>query len=206
MSDTAKSKASGFALVAVGFGPLLSFIAAYFFVPAPEPRRILVATAIFMAATIAAAIAWRIRGTARPPFSWLSTALLMVMGGLTLWLQDEVFIKVLPTVQGGLAAALAVSVLLTGYPRPEFLLKEDRINMDMAGWRRLFGYGAGVAILLALLNEAVWRNASTGFWITFQLWGRLGVVVLCAVLAMPLLRNAGVSCNVPAAGASNPGE
>jgi intracellular septation protein len=133
------------------------------------------------------------------PLSWVSRLLVVAMGGLTLWLRDDTFIKMKPTLQYGLATVLAGSSLLTGVPRLQRLMKSGNLGgLDQELVRKLFGHGIFASLSMALINEVIWRHCSTGFWVWFQLWGRFPITLLYAAAVFPILKRHGVLCKRPA--------
>ena len=84
--------------LALDFGPLAVFFLANAFAPVAKEQRIFVATAAFMAAIAVAVIVSRWRTGQVAPMLWFTAAIVAVFGGLTLWLHDETFIKVKPTI------------------------------------------------------------------------------------------------------------
>ena len=163
------------------YGPLVVFFAAY------AGTNLLWATAALMAATVVAlglslAVARRV-----PLMPLVTAAVVGVFGGLTLWLQDETFIKMKPTVVQGLFAAILLGGLATGRPLLKPLMGAAW-PMDDEGWRRLtLRFGLFFAVM-AGLNEAVWRTQSTDVWVAFKVFGILGLTFLFAVLQAPLMR------------------
>ncbi len=163
------------------YGPLVVFFAAY------AGTNLLWATAALMAATVVAlglslAVARRV-----PLMPLVTAAVVGLFGGLTLWFQDETFIKMKPTVVQGLFAAILLGGLATGRPLLKPLMGAAW-PMDDEGWRRLtLRFGLFFAVM-AGLNEAVWRTQSTDVWVAFKIFGILGLTFLFAVLQAPLMR------------------
>lgn len=171
MTDADKPKPGVIPALALGFGPLISFLLGYLVAPAPEEERIYIATAVFMVT----AVLCRMLAAGLPkhrfwPFPW-AIFLIVAMGGLTLWLHDETFIKMRPTIYYAGAAAFLAVHLAAFRPRLEALLRLNGLDFDRAGQTRmtwlLIGFSAG----MAFLNELVWRHGSDLFWIGFQIWG-----------------------------------
>ncbi len=181
MADADKPKPGVILPLVLGFGPGLSFLLGYLAAPAPEQEKIYIATAVFMIT----AVLCRMLAGGMPkhrfwPFPW-AMSLVVAMGGLTLWLHDETFIKMRPTVYYAGAAAFLALHLVAFRPRLEALLRINGLDFDRAGQSRmtwlLIGFGGG----MALLNELVWRHSSDLFWIAFQIWGPvLGFVVFAS--------------------------
>ena len=163
------------------YGPLVVFFGAYVLFD------LITATAALMIAT-AAALALCYAASRQVPLMPLITAgVVGVFGGLTLWLNDETFIKLKPTIVQGLIAA----VLLGGLAFRRSLLKPvlgAAWQMNDEGWRRLtFRFGI-FFVAMALLNEAVWRTQSTDFWVSFKVFGIMGLTFLFSLTQLPLLR------------------
>jgi len=121
------------------------------------------ATALCMVASVASLGASRIF-LKRVPVMALVTALgVLVLGSLTIWLHEEFFIKIKPTIVNLLFAA----ALLGGLAFNQLFVKtllEDAIALTDNGWRKLQGRWGLFFIFLAILNEIVWRTCSTNFW------------------------------------------
>ena len=163
------------------YGPLVAFFAAYVM------SDLLTATAVLMAAT-ALALGLSLIAERRVPLMPLITAAVVgIFGGLTLWLNDETFIKLKPTIIQGLMAAVLLGGLAFGRP----LLKPvmgSAWPMDEAGWRALTFRFALFFIAMAGLNELVWRTQSTDFWVAFKVFGLAGLTFAFGMCQMPLLQ------------------
>ncbi|MHA1599952.1 MAG: inner membrane-spanning protein YciB [Alphaproteobacteria bacterium] len=145
----------------VDFGPIAVFFAAYL------KFGLMTATGALMAAT-AAALVLSFAMVRRIAWMPLATAIIVgVFGGLTLWLNDETFIKMKPTIIEGLFSAVLLGGLAVGRP----LLKPlfgSAWTMDHQGWRRLSLRFALFFAAMAVLNEIVWRTQSTDTWVLFK--------------------------------------
>jgi intracellular septation protein len=147
---------------------------------------IFAATAVFVPATlIALAIGYAL--TRHLPTMPLITAVVVVVfGGLTLFLQDEKFIKLKPTI----VYVLFGGVLLGGLAFGKSLLGmvfESAFRLTDEGWRKLTLRWALFFLALAVLNEIVWRTQSTDTWVTFKVFGVLPLTFVFAALQYPLL-------------------
>ena len=124
--------------------------------------------------------------------AWVSRLTIVVMGTLTLWLHDPTFIKMNRTLYFGLLAAWSEGSILIGPPRLQrFSARDNLRGVTYKGWRRLTHFAACAAVLLAMLNELVWRFTSTGFWVAFQVWGWILAEMLILPLSMPILTRNG---------------
>lgn len=147
---------------------------------------ILPATAAILAATaVAVAILWRIEGRV-PRLPLVTAGLLALFGGLTLAFDDPVFIKLKPTV-----VSLLFAVVLAGAAFRGVLLLRlafgAAFDLEEAVWRVLTWRWAGFFVLLAVLNEVVWRNFSTDDWVSFKTFGILPLTFVFALSQMPLM-------------------
>jgi len=147
---------------------------------------IFVATAAFMAAVLVAlAVSYAMtRHIAIMPL--VTAVIVSVFGGLTLILHNDMFIKLKPTIiyllfGGTLAAGLAFGRSFLG------VLFDSVFDLTEEGWRKLTWRWAFFFFALAALNEIVWRNFSTDFWVSFKLFGVVPLTLLFGALQYPLL-------------------
>ena len=187
-----KESGSGSQLL-IDVGPLLVFFAANFFAPVPAALKIFAATGAFMAAMVAAMMYSALRFRRISPMLWFSGVLVVVMGGVTIWLHDETFIKMKPTFYYLLVAALLAFGLFTGRPLLKRVLGSSYPGLDEDGWRKLTRNWALFFAFMAVLNEGVWRNTTTDFWIGFKLWGAIPLTFLFALANIPMLLKHGLN-------------
>ena len=194
MSDpaAAKQEPSGSGRLLIDLGPLLVFFLVNFLAPVPSFMKIFVATGAFMAAMVAAMLFSAIRYHRISPLLWFSGIMVVALGGLTIWLHDETFIKMKPTVYYLLVAALLAFGLATDRPLLQRVLGSTYPGLDEGGWTKLTRNWALFFAFMACLNEAVWRNSSTSFWIGFKLWGALPLTFLFAAANIPMLLRHGL--------------
>ena len=192
MSTTPKTEPQGGAKLLIDLGPLLVFFLVNFLAPVPSFMKIFVATGAFMAAMVAAMLFSAIRYHRISPLLWFSGIMVVVLGGLTIWLHDETFIKMKPTVYYLLVAALLAFGLATDRPLLQRVLGSTYPGLDEKGWTKLTRNWALFFAFMGCLNEAVWRNSSTSFWIGFKLWGALPLTFLFAAANIPMLLRHGL--------------
>ena len=140
---------------AVDYGPLAIFFLAY------VSAGLMAATAAIIAASlIALALAWTMQRRV-PVIPLLTAAVVAIFGGLTLWLRDETFIKMKPTIIQALFAAILLVGLIFRRPLLKPLLGRMMPPMAEAAWRQFTLRYALFFVAMALLNELVWRTQST---------------------------------------------
>ena len=147
---------------------------------------IFVATGLFMAATAIALIAsWLLMRTL-PIMPMVSGVVVFIFGALTLYLQDDIFIKMKPTIVNTLFGGVLLGGLYFGKSLLGYVF-DSAFSLDADGWRKLtFRWGL-FFLFLALANEVVWRNFSTDFWVTFKVWGIMPITLLFTFSQMPLI-------------------
>jgi intracellular septation protein len=147
---------------------------------------IFVATAMFMLATIVALSVSYALTRHLPVMPLVSGIVVLVFGGLTLWLQDEIFIKMKPTIINALFGTILLGGLAFGRPLITYVL-DAVFNLTDEGWRKLtFRWGV-FFFVLAALNEIVWRNFSTDTWVAFKVFGTMPLTFLFVAFQVPLL-------------------
>ncbi len=162
-------------------GPLIVFFAVNAFFG------IFAATAIFMVTITAALIATRVLFGELAAMPIVTAAFVLVFGGLTLYLQDETFIKMKPTVVYLLFAGLLLAGLALNRIFLETVMGEV-FSLTEEGWIILTYRWVYFFVGLALMNEIVWRNFSTDTWVSFKVFGLLPLTLIFAGLQVRLLR------------------
>ncbi|WP_432286048.1 septation protein A [Aminobacter sp. BA135] len=147
---------------------------------------IFIATGLFMAATaIALAASWLLTRSL-PIMPLISGIVVFVFGALTLYLQDDVFIKMKPTIVNTLFGAILLGGLWFGKSLLGYVFA-SAFRLDAEGWRKLtFRWGL-FFLFLAVVNEVVWRSFSTDTWVAFKVWGIMPITLLFTFSQMPLI-------------------
>ena len=166
--------------MALELGPLVVF----FIVNARAD--IFVGTAWFMGAMVLSLIlSWLLlKKVALMPL--VTGVVVLIFGGLTLWLHDDTFIKMKPTIVDSLFGV----VLLGGLVFRVSLLRYvfgDVYKLRPEGWTVLTLRWGLFFFFLAALNEVVWRTQSTDFWVAFKVWATMPLTILFAALQLPVL-------------------
>jgi intracellular septation protein len=166
---------------AVDYGPLAAFFLTYLL------YGLMPATAVVVVASVAALIAaWAIERRV-PLIPLITAAVVAVFGGLTLWLQDETFIKMKPTIVQALFAAILLGGLAFKRPLLKPLLGAMMPPMSEGAWAQFTLRYALFFLAMALLNELVWRSQSTDFWVTFKVFGLPVLTILFIISQMPFI-------------------
>jgi intracellular septation protein len=185
MDQINKSQPHPLFKLATELGPLIVFFVAN------SKFGLFAATGAFMVAIVAAMIASYIVVKHVPIMAIVTAFVVLVFGGLTLWLHDETFIKVKPTIIYGLFAVVLGGGLLFG--RSFIAIMFDQVfNLTPAGWRALTLRWTLFFAAMAVLNEAIWRTQTTDFWVTFKAFGVIPITMIFAVLQMPLIKRTSI--------------
>ncbi|MCW5748763.1 MAG: septation protein A [Alphaproteobacteria bacterium] len=150
-------------------------------------RGLFAGTAIFMVATAIALPAYRRIEGRWPVMPLVGGFFILVFGGLTLWLQDELFIKVKPTIVNCLFGTILTGGLLFGRPLMK-LLFGTAFRLTDQGWTILTARWAFFFFVLAGINEVMWRFFSTETWILSKMALSLPLTLIFAVAQTPLLK------------------
>ncbi len=165
----------------VDLGPLGIFLLTYWL------AGVWVATGAFMVATLAALIWSKLKHGKISVLLMFSGVMVLFFGGLTIWLHDETFIKMKPTLYYLMVSGILFFGTLTKKPTLELVMAHAYPELSQRGWHLLTRNFAWFFIAMAVLNEIVWRNSSTGFWLGYKLWGALPLTLLFGGLNVPMI-------------------
>lgn len=183
-----KRKPNQLLKLALEVGPLAIFflLNAYAsdIVGAPKDQNIFYATGGFMIAIAISLITSYALHRTLPIMPIVTGVFVFVFGGLTLYLQDEQFIKLKPTIANLFFAAALLGGLMAGKPTMKVLF-DGAFRLTDKGWSILTLRWGLFFLLLALINEIVWRNFTTDQWVDFKVFG---LMPLTMVFAMAQLR------------------
>ncbi|MEM1451732.1 MAG: septation protein A [Planctomycetota bacterium] len=183
---------------AVEMGPLLVFFATFLFAKRNlgDEQGVIWATGLFVAATLVAVVVSYSVERRVHPMTLVTGAVVLVMGTLTVALGDERFIKYKPTLVSGLMG----STLLVGHLAGKSLVKPllgSALELDDEGWRKLTVRWGFFFLLIAGLNEVVWRSTSTSTWVNFKIFGILALTFVFLLLQGPLIQRHQLQADPP---------
>lgn len=144
------------------------------------------ATAVFIVATLVALIVSFALTRKLPIMPLVTGIVVVVFGGLTLWLKDETFIKMKPTIVNALFGAVLLGGLAFGKSLLGYVF-DSVFRLTDEGWNKLtFRWGI-FFFVLAILNEVVWRTVSTDTWVDFKVFGIMPLTFLFTMTQLPLI-------------------
>ena len=148
---------------------------------------VFVATAFFMVAiAISLSVSWSMTRTL-PRMAVVTAVVVAVFGGLTLWLQDETFIKMKPTIVNGLFALILGFGILQGRSYIKYLMG-DALPLTDTGWMIFTRRWIWFFIFLGVLNEVVWRTQTTEFWVSFKTFANIPLTFIFVASQVPMIR------------------
>ena len=189
------NKERPFSKLILEMGPLIIFFVCYYNAPIPENLKndldeanlfkIIFATKIFVPAILVALfIGWlQTKKISKMPL--ITAILVVVFGGLTIWLNNPIFIKMKPT----LIYLIFSAILGYGLLKKKSYLKMlmgSAIPMNEEGWLILSKRFVGFFVLLAFTNEIIWRFFSQDFWVNFKTFGLPILLIFFMVLQFNL--------------------
>lgn len=164
--------------------PIIVFFICYKFAKTPDP--LITATIFMMITTFVALIVCYILTRKIPTIALVSGIILAIFGGLTILLKDDVFIKTKPTIINLLFAAILGYGYFAKKPFLSYLLG-DQIKMSQPAWLKLCARWSIFFIFLAILNEIIWRNFSTDFWVQFKVFGMMPLSLIFTISQVPFM-------------------
>jgi intracellular septation protein len=191
----AEKKLNPFLKLALEIGPLILFfvanargakLAATYPIIATLGGPIFFATATFIVTTLVALVVSFAMTKRLPLMPFVTAIIVVVFGGLTLWLKDDTFIKIKPTIiyclfGGVLLGGLAFGRSLMGY------VFDSVFNLTDEGWRKLTVRWGLFFFGLAVLNEIVRHYATTDQWVSFKVFAILPLTFLFALMQVRLI-------------------
>jgi intracellular septation protein len=176
-----QASARPFLKLLIELGPLVAFFLVY------SRAGIYWATGVLMVATVLSLVASRTIFGRLLAMPVVTAVLVVVFGGLTFWLDDPRFIKIKPTIINLLFAGVLIGGLITRRPLLKMLFGEA-FNLTEEGWRKLSVRWTLFFLVLAALNEVVWRNYSEAAWVNFKVFGILPLTLVFAMAQIGLIK------------------
>jgi len=186
MTEELPRRAPGWLPAALDYGPLVLFFLGY------KILGVLGGTAIFMVAITVAVIISKWKLGRISPMMWMSAILVIVFGGLTLYLHDPKFIQIKPTIIYSILSALLFGGLFRGRALLKYVLEHGYDGLSDKGWLLLSRNWAWFFAAMAVINELL--RASVGFdaWLTIKVWGVTILTILFAAANVPMLMRHGL--------------
>ena len=185
---------SGPMRLVVDFGPLVVFFVTYK-MSGGGLHGTLVATGAFMTAVLIAIVAALVVFRRVTPMLWLSTALIVVFGGITLYFRDPRFIQMKPTLYYGALAILLFAGLLRKKPMLRWLFGPIFPGLTDEGWLKLSRNWALFFVALGLANEVMRATMTFDNWLTLKVWGVPIVSLVFAAANVPMLLRHGLEAD-----------
>ena len=192
------------ARMAINFGPLLLFFGASKLgkslfengritgLADAEVASAVIGTAVFVLATLVAAL-WHWTKTRHLPAAMVFTTVIVVLfGGLTIWLQDKAFIQLKPSIIYGVFALLLFGGLATGRPTLQLVMGDALPGLSPAGLRLLTRNWAMFFVALLAANEVARRLLGYDDWLSFKVWGVTVAIFVFTMAQAPLLSRHGL--------------
>jgi intracellular septation protein len=165
------------------FGPLLIFFTIYF----NNENDLKAAIPPFVIATLIALIVIYFLEKRIPMVPLVGGVIITLFGGLTIYFDNKIFFYMKPTIVNLL---FAVILFFGKYFSKKPLLKiffQSALDLKNEGWRKLNDRWIIFFILVAILNEIVWRTQSEPFWVNFKVWGLLPISFIFAASQISLI-------------------
>ena len=140
-----------------------------------------------MIATVIAVLFSYILEKKIPIMPTVGAAIVLIFGGLTIYFDNEVFIKMKPTIINLIFAIILYGGMLVKKPLLKILLGAA-LRLEEEGWRILTYRWIGFFIALAVLNEIIWRTQTTDIWVNFKVFGILPITFIFTMTQFPLIK------------------
>jgi len=165
------------------FFPLIVFFAVYY----KSDKDLYLSIAAVIVATLISLVAIYIKERKVSTMMLVSTVILVIFGGLSLFFKNEIFFKMKPTIINALFAAILIISTYLKKPILKILLNSS-IKLSDQGWSSLNKMWTGYFIFLAILNEIVWRTQTTDVWVNFKVFGIMGITLAFTIIQIPILK------------------
>ena len=140
-----------------------------------------------MIATVIAVLFSYILEKKIPIMPTVGAGIVLIFGGLTIYFDNEIFIKMKPTIINLVFAVILYGGIFVKKPLLKILLGAA-LKLEEKGWRKLTHRWIGFFIALAILNEIVWRTQSTDIWVNFKVFGIIPITFIFTMTQFPLIK------------------
>ena len=162
-------------------GPLiLFFVVNYFY-------GIFAGTAILVVSTIISLVVSKLLYKSIPMLAAFGCVAVVLFGSLTLIFDNDLFIKIKPTVVSLIIAGILLLGKVMG-KNPLALVMQSSITLEEEGWTKLTWLWVFMFIVMAIANEIAWRNLTTDQWVSFKAFGIPVLSVFFGLLSLPILK------------------
>ncbi|MDA9659342.1 septation protein A [Alphaproteobacteria bacterium] len=165
------------------FFPLIVFFVVYY----KSDKDLYLSITAVIIATLISLVALYIKERKISTMMLVSTVILVVFGGLSIFLKNDIFFKMKPTIINSLFAIILIGSTFFNKPVLKMLLNSSMKLTDQ-GWSLMNKLWSGFFIFLALLNEIVWRTQTTDVWVNFKVFGIMGITIVFTIIQIPLLK------------------
>ena len=186
MSELRAKRTPGWLPAALDYAPLVLFFIGY------KLLGVLGGTAIFMVAIATAVVISKWKLGRISPMMWMSAILVLVFGGLTLYLHDPKFIQIKPTIIYSILSAILFGGLLRGRALLKAVLEHGYDGLSDKGWLLLSRNWAWYFAAMAVVNEILRRSVGFDSWLTIKVWGVTILTILFATANVPMLMRHGL--------------
>ena len=164
------------------FGPLLLFFGANYLY-----SDLMFSVKVLVVATLVSLAASWVLERRIPMMAAFGCAALVFFAGLTLYFDNELFIKIKPTILTLMfAAAIAGGRAMGRNPLAAIMGSQVKLTND--GWRIMSWLWVAMFACSALANEIAWRSLSTDSWVTFKVFGLTGISLGFVLLSLPIIQ------------------
>jgi intracellular septation protein len=165
------------------FFPLIVFFVVYY----KSDKDLYLSITAVIIATLISLVALYIKERKISTMMLVSTVILIVFGGLSIFLKNDIFFKMKPTIINALFAIILIGSTFFNKPVLKLLLNSSMKLTDQ-GWSLMNKLWSGFFIFLALLNEIVWRTQTTDVWVNFKVFGIMGITIIFTIVQIPFLK------------------
>ncbi len=168
----------------IDFLPLIIFFTVFKLSKSPKPIFDATIALVFSTAVI---LILNYMITKKIAFVALFSALILgLFGGLTIFFENDTFIKIKPTIVNSCLGLILLSGFFTKKPLLQYIFG-GALHISHKAWMTLSLRWAGFFIFLSILNEIIWRNFSTDFWVKFKVFGVFPLSITFALINMPYI-------------------